>query len=118
MARKLFSLRNVPEDEAEEIRMLLREHGIEFHETSSGFLDLMTAAIWVDDDSRFEVARALLDNYQQARYQQARTAYHQLRTENRHTKFSDQLRREPLKLLLYLLLALGLLLLTTLPFWL
>lgn len=118
MARKLFPLRNVPDDEAEQIRTLLREQGIEFHETPSGFLGLGTAAIWVNDDSKFETARILLASYQQSRFQQAREDYLKLKAENRHAKFGELLRREPWKFLLYLSLALLLLLLTTLPFWL
>ncbi len=33
MARLLFNLRNVPADEADEVRALLRAHGFAFHET-------------------------------------------------------------------------------------
>ena len=36
MSKLLFRLRNVPDDEAEEVRQLLEEHGIETYETDAG----------------------------------------------------------------------------------
>ncbi len=118
MARRLFNLRHVPNDEADEIRTLLREHEIDFHETASGFLDLMSAAIWVTDESRYTDARELLDHYQQQRYQRARQDYLARKAQNQVPGFGDRLRSQPLTMLLYLLLAVCLLALTTLPFWL
>lgn len=118
MACRLFNLRHVPQDEADEVRSLLREHGILFHETSSGFLDLMSAAIWVSDEAQYDRARELLDIYQQERSQRTRAEYLQKKANNELPGFSDHLRRQPITVLVYLLVALLLLSLTTLPFWL
>ena len=107
----------MPEDEAEEIRTLLRDNEISFHETSSGFLDLMTAAIWVDDEADLKKAQRLLEDYQRQRYRRAREEYLHKQAENRLPGFLNRLRAQPLTMLIYLLLALLLLSLTTLPFW-
>jgi hypothetical protein len=52
VATKLYSLRSVPDDESEEMRVLLREHNIDFHETSSGFFGIGSAAFWVNNANR------------------------------------------------------------------
>ena len=36
MSKLLFRLRNVPDDEADEVRELLTQHSIEFYETGAG----------------------------------------------------------------------------------
>lgn len=118
MARRLFNLRNVPEDEAEEIRRLLGDNGIEIHETSAGFLGLMTAAIWVTDESRYQDAVKLLEAYQHTRYQQARNNFLRKQADGSSSGFCDRFRQQPLSMLLRILAAVCLLALTTLPFWL
>ena len=118
MARRLFNLRNVPTDEADEIRALLRDNDIGFHETSSGFLDLMSAAIWVSDESQYPAARELLEHYQQQRYLHARQDYLARKANNQVPGLFDRVRSRPLTMLVYGLLALCLLALTTLPYWL
>ena len=118
MAKKLYPLRNVPDDESEEMRILLREHDIEFHETSSGFFGIGTAAIWVNEDAQFEPARALISKYQQDRYKHAHQEYLERKAAGKHTRFVDMYRKKPGTVVLYLLFALFLISLVTLPFWL
>ena len=67
MSKLLFKLRNVPEDEAEDIRKLLAEHSIDCYETSGGRWGLGMPGIWLADESRFQEARDLIDHYQEAR---------------------------------------------------
>ena len=47
MALLLFRLRNVPDDEADEVRHLLNENSIEFYETSAGNWGISMPAIWL-----------------------------------------------------------------------
>ena len=56
MPVKLFSLRGVPDDEADEIRALLAQHAIDYYETPPGNWGVSMPAIWLPDDS--ELARA------------------------------------------------------------
>lgn len=67
MARLLFKLAQVPDDEAAEIRALLDEHQIRFYETDAGFFRVGLDAIWLADNTQEQEARALIADYQQAR---------------------------------------------------
>lgn len=118
MAKKLYPLRYVPDDEAEQMRILLREHEIDFHETSSGFLGVGTAAIWVNNAAQFDMARALISQYQEQRYQRAHGKYLERKATGEHTRFGDLYRKNPGRVITYLLMALFLMFLMTLPFWL
>ena len=75
MAKRLFNLRQVPADEANEVRALLAENAIEFYETPERFWVFSMAAIWLKNNDDFAKARALLDNYQAQRSEQQRQRY-------------------------------------------
>lgn len=99
----LFKLRGVEEDEAEEIRALLTERGIDFYETSNGRWGLGFAAIWLRDDACFEQAKILLDDYQDQRFEQARTAYNQLCLEGGEPTLWHRLKTHPAQVIFVLL---------------
>ena len=61
MAKIIFRLNGVPDDEARDVRELLANHAIDFYETSAGNWGVSMPAIWLKDDGQFEQARALLD---------------------------------------------------------
>jgi len=63
----LFNLRNVPEDEADEIRALLQQHGVEFYETPANRWGISGGGIWLADEERLAQARELIDRYQRER---------------------------------------------------
>lgn len=69
MAKLIFRLFDVSEDEADDIRTLLTEHNLAFYETQEGRWRVGLAAIWITDNERFNEARALIDAYQIERYQ-------------------------------------------------
>ena len=75
MSVLLFKLNGVPEDEAEAIRECLSSQDIEFYETSAGNWGVSLAAIWLNDESRLEEARALIAHYQRQRALRAREDY-------------------------------------------
>jgi len=116
MAAKLFKLRNVPDDEAEEIRQLLQQHEIEFYETEAGGWGVSVPAIWIRDDSRLDEASALLDDYQQQRTAQARAEYRQLKQQGSHSTVADKVRQNPVQAILLLLAALFILYVSLAPF--
>lgn len=117
MAIKLYPLRNVPDDEAEQMRELLRTAEIEFHETNAGFIGIGTAAIWVDDPAQFEHAQSLIAEYQQQRYHQAHDQFLQRKARGDQTHFIDLLKENPARIIFYILFALFLVLIMTTPFW-
>ncbi len=77
MSFLLFNLRNVPEDEAQDVRDLLVENEINFYETSAGILGFSMPGIWLKDESQLARARALIDAYQAQRQASAREDYQQ-----------------------------------------
>jgi len=91
MAKLLFNLRNVPDDEADEVRQLLTEQGVDWYETRPGPWGISGGGLWLRDAAAWPQARRLLDGYQQARREQARE---QVRRHGRQT-FFDLLRERP-----------------------
>jgi len=69
MAKILFRLRQVPDDEADEVRALLDANHIDWYETSAGRFQISFPAIWLRDESQEPQARALLQEYQLQRAQ-------------------------------------------------
>ena len=78
MARLLFKLAQVPDDEAQEIRALLDEHQIQYYETDAGFFRVGLDAIWLADGAQEERARELIREYQAERVIRQRQNYAQL----------------------------------------
>jgi len=115
MARLLFRLNGVPEDEAQDVRQLLDENGVDYYETSAGRWGISLAAIWLKENDEFERASSLIDHYQQERFRRAREEYERLRREGRLEGLFTRLRREPLRILLYLLAIVAVLYLSMLP---
>ena len=91
MAKLLFNLRNVPEDEADEVRQLLTTHGVDWYETRPGPWGISTGALWLRDAAAYPEARRLLDGYQASRRERVRE---ELRLHGREG-FLDLLRRRP-----------------------
>ncbi len=114
MAVQLFVLRGVPEDEAEALRQLLREHDFDYYETPAGYWGISMPALWLHDERQFEQAAALIQDYQRERYAKARSEYAELGRERRPTLF-DEIRQRPLRALAYLIAVLAVLYLSTKP---
>lgn len=64
MSVLIFRLRNVPEDEADDVRHLLDEHKIDWFETTAGNWSIAMPGIWLKDDDHASEARVLIDQYQ------------------------------------------------------
>jgi hypothetical protein len=103
MPTLLFSLRQVPDDEADEVRALLREQAIEFYETPGSRWGLGAGGLWSRDPDAAERARTLIAEYQQRRGEQARSEHATRVREGSAPTFLDVLRAEPLRVLLVLL---------------
>ncbi len=103
MPLQLFNLRGVPEDEAEDIRQLLDEHGIEFYETSAGNWGVSLPAIWLGDESeRFDEATGLIDAYQIERAKRVQEEYRQLKAEGQERNIISMIKEHPLQFVVYL----------------
>ncbi len=116
MAELLFRLRNVPDDEAEEIRALLSAHNIDYYETEAGNWGIAMPAIWLHSDAQLAEAQYLLDAYQEKRQQSARQTYEQQRQRGKHRTVMDKVREAPLLAAIYLAAVLFILYISLMPF--
>ena len=112
----LFKLRNVPDDEAAEIRELLSSNNIEFYETPAGRWGISMEAIWLKDEALLDEAKSLIDNYQAERYKKVRQEYEELKQQGEIETFSQRIVKRPLQSLFYLVFVLVILYFATMPF--
>lgn len=117
MAKLLFKLHNVPTDEAEEVRALLREHQIDTYETHAGFWGLGVAAIWLPDSGQLEEARALIDEYQARRTSEQRREYRKREALGEVPTLGQRLAHSPLRFLAMVVAILVVLGISIVPFW-
>jgi len=104
-AKILFRLNGVPEDEAEDVRMLLTDNAIDFYETSAGNWGVSMPAIWLKDADDYARARSLLDEYQAARTIRMRAEYQRLKREGKQKTLIDAIKEKPLMFMVNLLVA-------------
>lgn len=100
MSLLLFRLNNVPEDEADAVREILREGDIDFYETSAGAFGISVAAIWLRDESQAPRARQMIAEFQEQHSRQLRAEWEESRKRGEADTFLKRLRREPFKMLL------------------
>ncbi len=106
MARLLFRMRNVPEDEAAEVRALLTRHDIDFYETEPGNWGISMPAIWLRDADQLERAKQLLITYQQERSAMARQQHDLLKQSGQHPSMMDRFFENPARFVFYIVLIL------------
>ncbi|MBL4775993.1 MAG: hypothetical protein JKY87_08090 [Mariprofundus sp.] len=116
MAAKLFKLRSVPDDEAEDIRQLLLQHEMAFYETKAGGWGISVPAIWLHDQAQLESAKVLIADYQQQRVQQARAEYHRQKEQGQHSTVVGNIRQKPAQFVLLVLAVLFILYVSLAPF--
>lgn len=98
----LFSLKDVSDEEAEEVRALLDANGIGFYETAASNWGVSSAAIWLKDAGQWAQAKSLLDEYQQQRCVTQREHYRRLESEGKQRTFLRAWREEPVRITLYM----------------
>tara|TARA_R110002073_G_scaffold130695_5_gene277372 strand:+ start:256 stop:621 length:366 start_codon:yes stop_codon:yes gene_type:complete len=101
MAKILFRLNGVSDEEADEVRELLINNEIDFYETLPGNWGVSIPAIWLRDEDQFQEARLLLDEYQAARVIRVRQEYAQMKQAGKNKTFIDSFKENPVQLLAY-----------------
>jgi hypothetical protein len=114
----LLNLRNVPDDEIDDVRAMLTAHRIEFHETQPSRWGISYGGIWVTHDEDAAEAKRLMADYQGKRQARVRAEYAAARREGTAETFMDVLREQPLRVALTVLAIIVLLGLVALPVWL
>jgi len=115
MSTLLFKLRNVPDDEAEDIRALLNEHQISFYETTAGSWGISLPAIWLHDKNQLQASKIIIHEYQKQRTEQAQASYNEQCNAGTQRTFWDILRENPIKFIGYSLAILFILYLASIP---
>jgi hypothetical protein len=116
MSILIFRLNGVPEDEAEDVRSLLQQHGFTYHETGAGFLGLGIAGLWLLDASQKTAARAVIDAYEQERSARLAAEHAALRERGEAETTLQRIARRPFQSLFYLVGAAAILYLMLWPF--
>ncbi len=117
MSALLFSLRNVPDDEAEEVRQLLMSNAIEFYETPAGKWGISSPAIWLHDKNELLRAKALVEAYQEERFIRRRQEFESLKRQGKSKNFVDVIAENPLRFVFYLAVIVIVLYLSIVPFF-
>jgi hypothetical protein len=97
MAKLLLNLRNVPDDEADDVRALLDDHDIEHYDTPTGFWNISLGGIWVREDAAFAEAKRLMAEYQAQRAARVRAEHEAARRSGTAGTFMTVLRNEPMR---------------------
>lgn len=118
MAKLLLNLRNVPDDEADDVRALLEAKRIAFHETTPSIFGISAGGIWVTDDADFAVAKHAFDEYEEQRSVRVRAEYAAAKRAGTAETIASMLRDDPLRVAMTVLGILIVLGLATLPFFL
>jgi len=116
MSVQLFRLKDVPDDEAEDIRDLLTENNIDHYETPAGNWGISMPAIWLNEDDQLVRAKMLIDEYQKERQARIKEEYDQLKREGKRQKFISELLTNPIQFLLYVGIAAVILYFSIKPF--
>jgi len=101
MAVLFFSLRGVPNDEAEDVRELLQANEIEFYETSAGSFGVSMPAIWLYHKEDLEKIQPVFDEYQRQRCISQRNLYLALKQQGEIGGFLQASLRKPLQFVIY-----------------
>jgi hypothetical protein len=104
------------EDEIFGIRDLLVENGVDYYETPAGNWNISAAAIWLRDESQLQQTKDLVKAFQLDYEQRARASFAKRRRLGQVESISVRIRRQPLRVLLYVIAGLLVLYLSTAPF--
>lgn len=115
MSKLLLNLRNVLEDETDDVRALLQAHRIEFYETRPSRWGISHGGIWISDDGDIVEARRLMADYQAQRQVRVRAEHEAARRDGTADTFGKVLREQPGRVLLTALAIVVLLALVALP---
>jgi hypothetical protein len=116
MAKLIFKLRSVPDDEAEDIKNLLAENKIDFYESPAGNWGISLHGLWLNDETQCIQAKQLIDEYQLKRSQRIRLETQQKINDGEIETFFQRLLNRPVQFFTILAIILFILYLSIMPF--
>lgn len=105
MPKMLMNLRHVPEDEASAVLEMLEENNIGHYRVPPSAFMISAGSIWIKQDEDFATAKALFDQLQRKRAEQAQTDWQKQKTEGTQRNLFDELSENPGRLLAYAAIA-------------
>jgi hypothetical protein len=112
----LFRLRGVPDDEADEIRELLKTNAIDFYETSAGNWGISMPAIWLRDNHQLKQVKQMLEAYQEERCSRMKSEYACQKERGENRTLYDIFTEDPLRMLLYVAAVVAIIYFSVMPF--
>lgn len=104
MAKLLFRMRHVPDDEAQEVRDLLERNNIEYFETFAGNWGISLPALWLKREEQFPEARKLLDEYQSERSERIKAEYEEQRALGQTKTMWHSFIEDPVRFIAYFIM--------------
>lgn len=101
MSKMIFRMRDVPDDEAEDIRALLDANGIDYFETFGGNWGISMPALWVKHPRQFLDARKIIDEYQLERIQRLRDGSLDVKGDKDLNTLWDSFKKKPFQFVSY-----------------
>ncbi len=117
MAKLLFKLSGVPDDEIEGVRNALEAEEIDYYETSSGLLGLSFAAIWIKQDEQYAQAKQTLNDYQKTRYKTAKQKQFDDIEKGENITWWQAFKSSPIRSLLSIIFVMAILYIAIIPFF-
>jgi hypothetical protein len=102
VSKLLLNLRDVPDDEADDVRRFLDSAGIGYYETRASRWGI-AGCIWITDDGDIAEAKRLMAEYQRERLARAREERAEAERTGTAETFADVLRTQPLRVALTVL---------------
>lgn len=115
MSKLLLNLRNVPDDEADDVRGFLASNGLAYYETRPSLWGISAGGIWIEDDADVAEAKRLMADYQRERQRRVRAEQAEAERNGTAETFVDVVRAQPLRVALTVLAIALLLGLVALP---
>lgn len=116
MAKLIYKLNSVPDDEADDIRRLLSENKIAFYETPAGNWGVSLHALWLNDEAQYSQAKQLIDEYQLKKMEQIRQETSQETDKGEVETFFKRLLNRPFQLIILLAIIFFILYFSIMPF--
>lgn len=117
MSKLLLNLRQVLDDEVDDVRAFLDAHQLEYYETKPSRWGISYGGIWITHDADILEAKRLMADYQQQRQARVRAEHAKARQDGTAETFADVLREQPLRVALTVIAIIFLLGLVALPVW-
>ena len=115
MSKLLLNLRDVPDDEADDVRGFLDAAGIGYYETQPSWWGISGGGIWIREDGDVAEAKRLMAEYQRERQARAREERADAERTGTAETFVDVLRARPLQVVLAMIAIALLLVLMAVP---